>query len=548
MSAVDIIPYFDQLPSNYQAAVTDLFSKLDSTFEDDEARKEYLKEFSEKHTIVPELWQLYFEIETNREKKKEILKNSIKHFITVWVADKIPLELPKSVKLFTWNHLFSIEQELFPMFVTRKNPLIKKEEKIVNFLSFPHKHLFYISKLYEEHCGPIPANIKSVVAKNNDLYGKLKEYFEIDPVKFFDTVMEIDNYEAKWSNIELLLSNRPYDKNIWEKYFIVLKENNSTEALLHCYHRYAGMFGDDMDLKNEIFKLNELMKSDKMEVDVFEESPKPSKSKELKKVIKNFTFQTAVIQQPPFREPLNDYIFKNSNPYVLTKLQSSTKFFLYSLKVHVIDRLEISDEPENFHKMSISLQSKNKLFSKLNNLYLINSLFLNDIKLTKIIPKIYRCDLKFLRIGFQKVQLKDFDFLVQHGNIELLSCHNIIEENNLAVPLEIILAKTPKIFYIELSGTQLTPQTFANLLKLEFQSKILYFSLDNVMQIIDVTSLVSFMQHNFGPNARINIEFDDQYPEVNYLELDSALDIMLNEWQPTEEKPQISLFLRPLFI
>uniref|UniRef100_A0AC35GL14 Uncharacterized protein n=1 Tax=Panagrolaimus sp. PS1159 TaxID=55785 RepID=A0AC35GL14_9BILA len=106
----------------------------------------------------------------------------------------------------------------------------------------------------------------------------------------------------------------------------------------------------------------------------------------------------------------------------------------------------------------------------------------------------------------------------------------------------------PKIFFIELSGAQLTPQTFENLLKLQFQSKILYFSLDDVLQLIQIPSFISFLKQNLGPNARINIEFDDHYPEINYHELDSALDVMLNEWQPADEKPQFFLLLRPLFM
>uniref|UniRef100_A0AC35GR83 Uncharacterized protein n=1 Tax=Panagrolaimus sp. PS1159 TaxID=55785 RepID=A0AC35GR83_9BILA len=132
MSVVDIIPYFNQLPSNYQAVVTDLFAKINSTFEDNEARKEFLLEFSKNHTMVPELWQLYFQLETNREKKEEILKNSIKHFITVEVADKIPLELPQTFKQFTWNYLGGLENELFPMFIIGKKPLTLKEKTIVN--------------------------------------------------------------------------------------------------------------------------------------------------------------------------------------------------------------------------------------------------------------------------------------------------------------------------------------------------------------------------------------------------------------------------------
>uniref|UniRef100_A0AC35F0I5 Uncharacterized protein n=1 Tax=Panagrolaimus sp. PS1159 TaxID=55785 RepID=A0AC35F0I5_9BILA len=130
---------------------------------------------------------------------------------------------------------------------------------------------------------------------------------------------------------------------------MVLEENNANEALLNSYHRYDGIFGD-MEIKDKILKLNEWIESNKMEVDPLEESSERSKLKKLKKVIDNFTFKTGIIQMPPFRQSLNSYIFNNANPQILTKLQSSTKYFLHTLHPLIVERLEISDEPKNFNK------------------------------------------------------------------------------------------------------------------------------------------------------------------------------------------------------
>uniref|UniRef100_A0A914QN34 Uncharacterized protein n=1 Tax=Panagrolaimus davidi TaxID=227884 RepID=A0A914QN34_9BILA len=160
--------------------------------------------------------------------------------------------------------------------------------------------------------------------------------------------MAVNNFDAKCSNIELLLSSRPFDVAIWGKYFMVLEENNANEALLNGYYRYTGIFFNDMDIKDKVLKLNEWIESNKMELDPLEESSERSKLKKLKKAIDNFTFKTGIIQVPPFRQSLNNYIFNHANPRILTKLQSSTKYFLHSLKPHVVERLEISDEPKIF--------------------------------------------------------------------------------------------------------------------------------------------------------------------------------------------------------
>uniref|UniRef100_A0A914QEU9 DUF38 domain-containing protein n=1 Tax=Panagrolaimus davidi TaxID=227884 RepID=A0A914QEU9_9BILA len=230
--------------------------------------------------------------------------------------------------------------------------------------------------------------------------------------------------------------------------------------------------------------------------------------KKLKAAVKNFTIENVALQPLPFRKPLNNYIYENANGNgkVLIKLQMATKHFLRTLPFLVIERLEISDEPKNFHKNSLNIPTKKKLFKKFENIYLSNSVFLVSIKASKLIPKVVHCDLKYLRVRFQSLKLKEFEFFVQSGNIELLSLHEVFDENEQMVPAEVLLSKTPKIFYIHLNFKQ-----------------------------------------NLGGNGRIYIDFHDDYPEDNFVQLYTALNEMINQWEPADEKPEVDLFLQPMF-
>uniref|UniRef100_A0A914P5H5 DUF38 domain-containing protein n=1 Tax=Panagrolaimus davidi TaxID=227884 RepID=A0A914P5H5_9BILA len=320
-------------------------------------------------------------------------------------------------------------------------------------------------------------------------------------------------------------------------------------ALFDVYRRYCGIFLNDEEIKDEISKLSESINlSSGVEIPTEEElSVTLMSKKKLKAAVKNFTFENVAFQPLPFRKPLNNYIYENANGKVLIKLQMATKHFLRILPLLVIERLEISDEPKNFHKNSLSIPAKNKVFKTIDNMYLSNSVFLVSIKASKLIPKVVHCDLKYLRVRFQSLKLKEFEFFVQSRNIELLSLHEVVDENEQMVPLEILLSKTPKIFYINLFACQLTPQTFQNLLKLEFQTKILYFSLLDVLEQIDVESCVKFFKQNLGGNGRIHIDFHDDYPEENFVQLYTALNAMINQWEPADEKPDVDLFLQPMF-
>uniref|UniRef100_A0A914P8J0 DUF38 domain-containing protein n=1 Tax=Panagrolaimus davidi TaxID=227884 RepID=A0A914P8J0_9BILA len=330
-------------------------------------------------------------------------------------------------------------------------------------------------------------------------------------------------------------------------------------VLLDVYRRYCGIFLDDEEIKDKISKLTESINlSSGVEIPTEKGLPaffvcrnrrteeELMSKKKLNAAVKNFTIENVAFQPLPFRKPLNNYIYENANANangkVLIKPQMATKHFL-----RIIPWLEISDEPKNFHKNSLSIPAKKKLFKKLENIYLSNSLFLVSIKASKLIPKVIHCNLKYLRVRFQSLKLKEFEFFVESGNIELLSLHEVFDENEQMVPLEVLLEKTQKIFYINLFACQLTPQTFHNLLKLEFQTKILYFSLLDVLEQIDVESCVKFFEQNLGGNARIHIDFHDDYPEDNFVQLYTALNAMINQWEPADEKPEVDLFLQPMF-
>uniref|UniRef100_A0A914QME6 Uncharacterized protein n=1 Tax=Panagrolaimus davidi TaxID=227884 RepID=A0A914QME6_9BILA len=547
-----VIPNFEKFPQCYQNIVNKLLDDLNST-EDVETQKQLFKSFAENYSMLPECFEYYYDIEGNYVLRKEIFLLSLKHFTTRWAFDLIPqpiLEFPRNFAAFIWDNLNEMESELYPEmvpYVTTTKPLKVKEKIVLQSLSFPNKHLLFISKIYEEICGSMTADIREMYLKNVELFQKLKTYFETDSTKFLEITLKIENFVSQCCNIELLLGCHPYDKNIWQFYFKFLQDKNEKVALLDVYRRYCGIFLDDEEIKDKISKLSEsIILSAGVEIPTEEELPMTKK--ELKAAVKNFTIENVAFQPLPFRKPFNNYIYENANGKLLIKLQMATKHFLRTLPFLVIERLEISDEPKNFHKNSLSIPAENELFKKIGNINLSNSLFLVSIEASELIPKVVHCDLKYLRVPFESLKLKEFEFFVQSGNIELLSLHEVIDENEQMVPLEVLLAKTPKIYYIYLFACQLTPQTFQNLLKLEFQTKILYFSLHDILEEIDVESCVKFFKQNLGGNGQIHIDFyDDLYPEDNFVQLRAALNAMKNQWEPADEKPEVDLFLGPVF-
>uniref|UniRef100_A0AC35G2U5 Uncharacterized protein n=1 Tax=Panagrolaimus sp. PS1159 TaxID=55785 RepID=A0AC35G2U5_9BILA len=546
-----VISNFEKFPQCYQNIVNKLLADLDST-EDIETQKELLKNFAENYSMLPEFFEYYYRIEENNVLQDEIVEQSFKHFATKWAADLIPSKLPQDFVAFIWNNLNEMESELYPAFVTTTKTLKVKEKIILQFLSFPNKHLLFISKIHEEICGSVTAEIREMYLKNVELFQKLKIYYETDSTKFLEITLKIENFVSQCSNIVLLLGCHPYNKKLWEFYFKFLQDKNGKKALLNAYRRYCGIFLDDEEIKDKISKLIEsinLSASVEIPTEEKELSLTLMSKKKLNDAVKNFTFENVAIQPLPFRKPLNNYIYENANANgkILIKIQMASKYFLRTLPFLVIERLEISDAPKNFHKNSLSIPAKNKLFKTIDNMYLSNSLFLVSIKASKLILKVVHCHLKYLRIRFQSLKLKEFEFFVQSGNIELLSLHEVIDENEQMVPLEVLLEKTPKVYYIHLFACQLTPQTFQNLLKLEFHTKILYFSLLDVLEQIDVESCVEFFKQNLGGNARIHIDFHDDFPEDNFVQLYTALNAMKDQWEPTDEKPEVDLFLQPMF-
>uniref|UniRef100_A0AC35FIG8 Uncharacterized protein n=1 Tax=Panagrolaimus sp. PS1159 TaxID=55785 RepID=A0AC35FIG8_9BILA len=158
-----------------------------------------------------------------------------------------------------------------------------------------------------------------------------------------------------------------------------------------------------------------------------------------------------------------------------------------------------------------------KNLKPLLKLYIINRLeieYSNNFLLHKIIPKLHKCDARFIKIFQQVITFKEFEFLVDPLRIEKLyfdngGITNIFDEN--VADLKPILDRLPNAYNIEIQFNQkfeISPITFS---KLTRNVKIQSLSLNHFNALLNLEDFCNFILKNASsPNAEFWLGFNDK--------------------------------------
>uniref|UniRef100_A0A914PXA2 F-box domain-containing protein n=1 Tax=Panagrolaimus davidi TaxID=227884 RepID=A0A914PXA2_9BILA len=443
------IPYFQYLPQSYQFVISNLLTIL-SENQNIESQKQILYGFSKKYSMLPEFWEYLHKIECDSSKQSEIITASLKQFSGMWFHEDMSTneydQLNKSILSAVYRpiYAFSFWNKLFR----------EKEKQIFGSLLFPHGFVLHAFKVYEEVCGPITPDIENLYKKNSKLYQELVETFKEDPLKYFELALEAEDVDSQYQNIELLLGSRPYDTVIWGKYFKLLEMRNEKNLLLNLLERYCGLFLDDQEAKGKAVMLAANIELEKLTTTP--DSPKrdsediyKTQSDVFQSVVNKFTFENASIQQPPFSSSIMSYIFTNLKAREYVKLKMCCKCFLNLLSKQVIHRIEIDDEPKDFYRNNLRLLYNDEYFPKMKNLWITTSMSISvQSVLNELIPRIACCEVKFITMFHQNLTMKEFNFLTDSGNVELLHMSEclITDEFCQEITLETMLEKIPKLY------------------------------------------------------------------------------------------------------
>uniref|UniRef100_A0A914Q0V9 DUF38 domain-containing protein n=1 Tax=Panagrolaimus davidi TaxID=227884 RepID=A0A914Q0V9_9BILA len=102
--------------------------------------------------------------------------------------------------------------------------------------------------------------------------------------------------------------------------------------------------------------------------------------------------------------------------------------------------------------------------------------------MSKLIPRLYRCDAKYIYIGDQELSFNELEFLIGRGEVVDLDIEesDIRNENNGFIELEKIMALLPNIKWLQLPPIKTTMNTGFELTKLNFNAKIVQFDILNI--------------------------------------------------------------------
>uniref|UniRef100_A0A914PLR8 Uncharacterized protein n=1 Tax=Panagrolaimus davidi TaxID=227884 RepID=A0A914PLR8_9BILA len=367
---------------------------------------------------------------------------------------------------------------------------------IKNALLYPHKHLEWFYKKYDENAtSPLPADLLKRHNEMKELYRRIKAS-ENDLEKWFSLLFEANDRKFVIHNIEYRINGDLLNKKLWKIYIKYLKEENDFHGLFHLYSKYCRFFLDDFEMKAEYetevkkygkevsvawtepFEFESIESWD----DVYDREKKANPNSAYISPIPtpmeptgNF-YENIIPQEFSLPKPLIRYILDCTNDILLRKLHQTCKYIFHIKPTPICYSIQGDTMATSFINEALLLNDIEH--PPLNNYLLTNSLFAyinNPFFLSStIIPSLSQCIAKYIKIGFQKLTFNELKFLIGSGNVESLDIFNskITDEKNENVPLEDILKLVPKILYFLITETKCTPKTAEILSNINFQNKI----------------------------------------------------------------------------
>uniref|UniRef100_A0A914QNP2 Uncharacterized protein n=1 Tax=Panagrolaimus davidi TaxID=227884 RepID=A0A914QNP2_9BILA len=147
--------------------------------------------------------------------------------------------------------------------------------------------------------------------------------------------------------------------------------------------------------------------------------------------------------------------------------------------------------------------------------------------MSKLIPRLFRCDAKYIYIADQELSFIELEFLIGHGEVVHLNIEysDIRNENNGFVELEKIMALLTNIKWLKLPNIKTTINTGLELTKLNFNAKIVSIDIHKIHgEPLNAHEFLKFIIANRNENDFVcglafyekdfNFDFIDKFKDV----------------------------------
>uniref|UniRef100_A0A914Z283 Ycf80 n=1 Tax=Panagrolaimus superbus TaxID=310955 RepID=A0A914Z283_9BILA len=527
--------FFDQCDPSYQDDITELERNLSST-EDNEQKQRFLDNFSSKYLMPKEYWELKLELSNylwsiSEEKCSSFVLKGIYHFYydrkhEVYISDGF------------YRKILNLSIKKFSLMIPSKS-----RDYIKNALTYPHRHLEKFYQKYEENATSLPS--PDLIKRHNEmkeLYHRIKGAKNDDVEKWFSLLSEANDKQFIIHNIEYKIGGNLLDKKLWKIYIKYLKDENDIPELFHLYSKYCRFFLDDSIMKAEyeaeVKKYRNVaavvpwinqFEFEKCESwgDVYgrEEAANPNSAFILPNpppmgFCGNF-YANIISQDLSLPKPLIRYILDITNHALLRKFHKCCKYFFLRKPTPICYSIEVLPTKETKFKNEILLVNPNDTVSPpINNFYLTTSLLAHNFGenenqayfISSIIPRIFQCDAKYIKIGYQKLTFNELKFFIGSGNVEVLELFDtkIANEKAENVPLEEVMKLVPNIRHFEMMPVKCTSKTAEILSNFNFNNKIKAFSLFEVFgEPINIQAFKEFCIKNMDKTFEMIISFQD---------------------------------------
>uniref|UniRef100_A0A914P3A4 DUF38 domain-containing protein n=1 Tax=Panagrolaimus davidi TaxID=227884 RepID=A0A914P3A4_9BILA len=211
------------------------------------------------------------------------------------------------------------------------------------------------------------------------------------------------------------------------------------------------------------------------------------------------------------------YILKNASAAVQLKLSFTCKYIFLRNPTLICHTLKITDGDDHieaeYYQQSVHFKISEMDQLNFYDVYLSTVLYCDGMDrkcLSKLIPKMYECNAKYITIIDQDISFNEFIFLVGHGNVLELTLVDvrIVDDGGKLISLEDIIALMPSIERISGDNIPTNKETLTKLLKIPFTSKFDKILLRSVnVSHFNPEQVIEFLKKNVAADCDVGINF-----------------------------------------
>uniref|UniRef100_A0A914PY28 Uncharacterized protein n=1 Tax=Panagrolaimus davidi TaxID=227884 RepID=A0A914PY28_9BILA len=209
---------------------------------------------------------------------------------------------------------------------------------------------------------------------------------------------------------------------------------------------------------------------------------------------------TYLHQNFSMRDSLIFYITTNPKTAELyLKMVKTCKYFFVKNPILVVDNLSyretrwiVAEAPYDMNQTTSKLWIADNLY--VSPKYSFTAETNNRNILTSIIPKLYRCDVRFLSLFKQVIFYHDLPFLISSAERIYFDHVVVMHEDWSNVNVQKIVDAASKATWIEISHPIITSKTMEELLKITHFPTIRDFTLRNIPQVFDIEAFYVHMK------------------------------------------------------